>query len=227
MHWIYEFFRWKGLLLFWPLHVLFFKRKIYYEDRASQGRKLKGGALVISNHFHAFDFMMNVTLFPFRKLGVVIGEMAWHRKFLVFGMKCFGGIKSDRDVMSMRFIDESVEVLEKGGLVQIFPEAHFTENGEMQDFKPSYILIALRADVPIVPVMLDGSYGWRKRSHCIIGKKIYLSDYCTSLNPTREEIQELNRIVQDKAFALKADLDARIAADRTKKHTKKGDLSHV
>ena len=217
MHWIYEFFRWKGLLLFWPLHVLFFKRKIYYEDRASQGRRLRGGALVISNHFHAFDFMMNTTLFPFRKLGVVIGEMAWHRKFLIFGMKCFGGIKSDRDVMSMSFIDESVEVLEKGGLVQIFPEAHFSEDGKMQDFKPSYILIALRADVPIVPVMLDGNYGLFKRSHCIIGKKIYLSDYCTSLNPTREEIMELNRMVQAKAAALNDELHARIEADKKRK----------
>lgn len=215
---IYEICRWYGLLSGWPLHLLFFKRKIYYEDRASQGRRLKGGALIISNHFHVYDYMMNVTLFPFRSLGAVVGEMPWKHKFLVFGMKCFGCIKSGRDVMSMRFIDESVEALENGKLVQIFPEAKITEDGQMHDFKPSYILIALRADVPIIPVMLDGNYGLFKRAHCIVGKKIYLSDYCTSLNPTREEINALNAIVQAKAEALKADLDARIAADYAKKH---------
>ncbi len=150
---IYEIFRWKGLLLAWPLHALFFKRKTYSENKAEQSRWLKGGALVISNHFHTFDYFLNATLFPFRKLGVVIAEFAWQRKFIIFGMKCCGGIKSDRDAMSMRFIDESVEVLERGGLVQIFPEAYFSEDGLMHDFKPSYLLIALRADVPIVPVM--------------------------------------------------------------------------
>ena len=224
---IYEIFRWKGLLLAWPLHALFFKRKTYYENKAEQSRWLKGGALVISNHFHTFDYFLNATLFPFRKLGVVIAEFAWQRKFIIFGMKCCGGIKSDRDAMSMRFIDESVEALERGELVQIFPEAYFSEDGLMHDFKPSYLLIALRADVPIVPVMLDGNYGWNKRAHCIIGTKIYLTDYCSSLNPTREEIMELNRIVQAKAAELKAELDARVAADAAKKRKRKGDHAHV
>jgi hypothetical protein len=71
-------------------------------------------------------------------------------------------------------------------------------------------MIALRSDAPIIPVIIDGSYGFFKRSHVIIGKKIYLSDYCTSLNPTKEEILALNDIVYKKSLALKEELDLKI-----------------
>ena len=208
---MYGFFRWLAIVTGWPLQLLFFKRKTYYEDKASQNRFIKGGALIISNHYSVFDYMVNLFLFPGRKLFVVMAEMIFKRgRFFHWAMRCFGGIRSDRDIKGMRFIDESVRVLEKGKLVQIYPEAHTTDDGNMRDFKPSYILIALRANVPIIPVMTDGNYGFFKRVHIIIGKKIYLSDYCQSLNPTREEISALNELVRNKAVELKEELDRRV-----------------
>ena len=207
----YELFRWIGLLLAYPLQLIFFKRKTYYEDKKSQSRFVKGGALVISTHYSAMDYMVNLFLFPFRKLYVVMAEFVFHKsKIFNFLTKFHGGIRSDRDLMSMRFIDESVEVLENGGLVQIYPEAHITPDGNMHEFKTSYLMIALRANVPIVPVIIDGNYGFFKRAHVLIGKKIFLTDYCQSLNPTKEEIIALNEIVQNKCLELKADLDKRV-----------------
>ena len=216
---IYDLFRCIGLLLGYPLQLLFFKRKTYYEDKKEQGRMVRGGALVISNHYSPLDYVMNMFLFPFRKLYVVMSEVMFRgkgKKILSFLTKFHGGICSDRDIMGMKFIDDSVEVIENGGLVQIFPEAHITVDGKMHEFKTSYLMIALRSDAPIIPVIIDGQFGLFKRSHVIIGKKIYLSDYCTSLNPTKEEILALNDIVYKKCLALKEDLDERIA----KKHKK-------
>ena len=102
----------------------------------------------------------------------------------------------------MRFIDESVAHLKKGRLVQIFPEAYITYDGKMRDFKTGYIMIAQRADVPVIPVITDGNYGWKKRTHVIIGKPIRLSDYCPYAHPNREQIVELNRIVREKCLEL-------------------------
>lgn len=210
---IYELFRWIGLITGYPLQLLFFKRKTYYEDKSEQGRRVRGGALVISNHYSPLDYVMNMFLFPFRKLHVVMSEVTFRgrkKKLFKFLTKFHGGICSDRDIMGMKFIDDSVEVIENGGLVQIFPEAHITTDGDMHEFKTSYLMIALRSDAPIIPVIIDGSYGFFKRSHVIIGKKIYLSDYCTSLNPTKEEILALNDIVYKKSLALKEELDLKI-----------------
>ena len=215
---MYEFFRWLGLIMGYPLQLLFFKRKTYYEDKKEQGRFVKGGALIISNHYHVYDYLVNLFLFPFRKLYVVMSEMNFRKKkWFKYIAKIFGGICSDRDRMGMRFIDESVSVLEKGRVVQIYPEAHITTDGKMHDFKTSYIMIALRAGVPIIPVMIDGNYGLFKRAHVIIGKKIYLSDYCSSPNPTKEEIAALNEMVYQKSLALKEELDRRVAEGKQKK----------
>lgn len=212
---MYGFFRWLAIVTGWPLQLLFFKRKTYYEDKTASNRFVKGGALIISNHYSVFDYMVNLFLFPGRKLFVVMAEMIFKRgKFFHWAMRCFGGIRSDRDIKGMRFIDESVKVLERGKLVQIYPEAHTTDDGNMLDFKPSYIMIALRAGVPIIPVMTDGNYGFFKRVHIIIGKKIYLTDYCTSLNPTREEIVALNEMVYAKAVELREELERRKKAKK-------------
>ena len=106
-------------------------------------------------------------------------------------------------------MDESVKTLEKGRIVQIYPEAYISEDGRMDEFKPSYVLIALRAEAPIIPVITDGQYGLFKRVHLIIGKPIDLWDYCTSEDPTKEEIMELNDIVYKKCLELQRELEAR------------------
>ena len=219
---MYEFFRWLGLITGYPLQLLFFKRKTYYEDKKEQGRFVKGGALVISNHYHVFDYFVNLFLFPFRKLYVVMSEVNFRRKWFKHIAKIYGGICSNRDVKGMKFMDESVELLEKGKLVQIYPEAHITLDGKMHDFKPSYILIALRSGAPILPVVIDGNYGLFKRAHVLIGKKIYLSDYCSSPNPSKEEIIALNTMVQNKVHELKEELDRRVQQDKIGKKRRKG-----
>lgn len=204
---MYEFFRWVAVVTGWPFQALFFKRKTYYEDKSVQNRRVKGSALVVMNHFNILDYVMNVFVFFPRKLWIVLSEWIYQQSnFFYWGMKFFGGIKADRDIKSMSFVDESVEVLEKGGMVQIFPEAHNTPDGEMHPFKPSYVLIALRSGAPVIPVITDGNYGFFRRAHIIIGKKIYLRDYCPTLNPSREEIERLNGIIFDKCTELRKEL---------------------
>jgi 1-acyl-sn-glycerol-3-phosphate acyltransferase len=215
---MHEFFRWLALITGWPLQLLIFKRKTYYENKAKQSRFIRGGALIISNHYSVFDYMVNLFLFPFRKLYVVYWSQAGMRteKKIRFGMKFFGGIPSDREAMSMRFIDESVKLLERGKLVQIYPEAHITDDGEMHPFKPSYLIIALRAGVPIIPVITDGNYGLFRRVHLIIGEPIEISEDEISEDPTREELVALSDRVYEKCLALQRQLRANIENDKQK-----------
>lgn len=206
-----EFFRWLALVTGWPMQLLLFKRRTFYEDPSVPVRNIRGGALVISNHYSVFDYIMTMFLFRGRKLNVVmIDRMYKKSKYFHIGMDCFGGICANRDDMGMRFVDESVEVIENGGLVQIYPEARITPDGEMHGFKTAYLMIALRSDAPIIPVILDGNYGLFRRAGVIIGKPIRLSDFNKSLDPTREELVAMNRAVEDKCRELKAELDRRV-----------------
>ena len=215
MTFILEFFRWFGLITGWPVQFVWFTRKTYYEDRKRQGRIVKGGALIISNHYNVLDYICNVFLFPFRKLYVVFADFG---KWARWGMTFFGGIPVDRSSFHMPFVHTSVELLKKGKIVQIYPEARISKDGKMLPFKPSYITIALRAGVPIIPVIIDGNYGIFKRAHVIIGVPIDLGGRCENPeHPTREELRVINEEIQAKCHELKAELDACVAGKKTRK----------
>ena len=212
---IYEIFRWIGVIIGYPFKWLYFKNKIYYENERAP-RRVKGGALIITNHFNPLDYVMNVFVFFPRKLYVVASEHAFKNIFLKFGMKFWGGIQANRVTKNMRFIIESVRHIQAGHLVQIFPEGHNTDDGTIKAFYPSYILIAWKAKAPIVPVITDGNYGITKRVHLMVGEPIYLTDYLDAEKPSKEDVHRLNDIVRQKVLQLRQEIDIRIEADKQK-----------
>ena len=115
---IYAIFRLIGLTLGYPLQLLFFKRKTDYEDKKST-RIMKGGKLIITNHFNMFDYVLTSFIVYPRKLNVVASEMPFKNKFFRFGMKFFGTVEANRETRSMRFIDQSVDIINKGQLMQM------------------------------------------------------------------------------------------------------------
>ena len=222
---LFDIFRWFAIIQGFWLYWLFFKRKTYYEDGdpRRKSRRFKGAKLIISNHYCVLDFMLNMFLVLPRKLWVVASEHAYRNKLQGFGMRFFGGIPCDRRIRSMRFMERSVEVLKRGGLVQIFPEGKNTDDGLIGPFYASYIVIAHRVGVPIVPIVTDGNYGFRRRAHVLVGNEIDLKDYITATGPIipRDQLESADEAIRSKVLALKADLDARVAAEKSKKSKRK------
>lgn len=205
---IYNIFRIFGIVLGYPLQLLFFKRKTYYEDKRSTHLH-HGGKLIISNHFNILDYVMSCfVVFP-RKLTAIASEMPFKSRITRFGMKFFGAIEANRETRSMKFMDEAAAVIRGGGLVQIFPEGRNTPDGKIHDFKQSYLVIAHRAGAPIVPIVTDGNYGLFRRTHVMIGREIDVSPFFAEKRPTREELRAANEFVHAKVLALRAELEAK------------------
>lgn len=213
---LYELFRWIGVITGYPFKWIYFKTKVYYENENAP-RRVRGGALVISNHFNPLDYVLNVFLFFPRKLYVVASEHAFKNAFLRFGMKFWGGIQADRVTKSMRFVSQSIKEIKKGHLVQIFPEGHNTDDGTIKPFYSSYIWIALQAKAPIIPVITDGNYGLFKRTHMIVGEAINLLGNAPAQRITSADLERHNEVVFAKVLELRRELDARIEADRKKR----------
>lgn len=215
---IYYLFWWLCIITGYPYQLLLFKRRTFYEDKSVQSLKIKGGALIISNHYHFYDYMMNMFAVTPRKLNVISSELGFKNKLLAFGMRFFGGIQANRITKSMRFMDTAADVIRKGGLVQIFPEAKITDDGTIKPFKHSYIVIAHRSNAPIIPIITDGNYGFTKRASIIVGKPIYVSDYIKTdrRTPTREELETVNEIIYSKVLSLRQELEDKKAALKKK-----------
>lgn len=183
------------------LDKIYYKRKIYYEDKYIQKKKIKGGALLVSNHNSFRDYISYFMTFFFRKVYVVTGSIFFkHSYFLNIVLKTIGAIKVDNKY-DFNFIDKSANLINGGKLVLIFPEAHYSKNGEVNKFYSLYINIALKTNRPIIPIYNNGVFSFFKRNRIIIGKPIFPKDYIK--NNTQEEINNFNDIVQKKIINLK------------------------
>ncbi len=154
--------------------LLFFKPKRYYLSDKSP-RKLPKPCILMSNHRSLMDFVLYLVLYPWRTLRFWMAEVLFNKgKFFSSFLYSMGGVYVNREAYSFEFVGRSLEILEKGGTLGIFPQGRLPLNGKPFPFKPSIAYVALRTDAPIVPVYTDGNYGLFKRAHVMVGEPIYL-----------------------------------------------------
>ena len=193
----------------WLVYKIVFRTRIFYEDKEEQGRKIKGGAILISNHTALYDYAQMLFLFPGRILRYVMAEIIMDRKILGKFLKCMGGIRVDRDAHDFSFLYKCEEILDKGGVVGIFPEGRLPRPGEEPplEFKPSAAYIALRSGAPIIPVYTDGKYFVKGHANVIIGKKLYAEELTDLTKSEKEQIEEISIALREKILELKNELE--------------------
>ena len=162
----------------WLPQLLCFRTKITYEDRAVQSRRIKGKAIVVCNHTSVYDYAVLLFVFFGRVLHTQMAEVLFRKKLLGTFLKGMGGIYVDRGSHNMVFVQKSLAVLEKNGVLCVFPEARLPREGEARPlpFQTSATYIALESGAPVIPVYTNGRYFTRDRAKVVIGKPFYAAD---------------------------------------------------
>ncbi|MBR5739385.1 MAG: 1-acyl-sn-glycerol-3-phosphate acyltransferase [Lachnospiraceae bacterium] len=181
-----------------------FRTKVTDEDPLRSGRKIRGPILIVSNHTSLYDYAVYLFVFFFRTLRAVMAELLFRKPVLGAYLKWMGGIKVDRDAHEFRFIDEAEEILKKGGTVLIFPESRLPRAEEERPlpFKPSVAVLALRANVPVVPVYTNGSYFSKKRAKVVVGAPVNVSEWVDPALSERENLERVTAMLRDKITEL-------------------------
>ena len=135
----------------------------------------KGGVLLLPNHVTFADAFYLTAACP-RHVRFVMDEtfMAnpWIRRFATI----FKTVAITRD-NPREAIRMTIDALKEGHVVCLFPEGQITRTGTLSSLERGFELIAKRANCPLVPVWVDGSWGsifsyergpgFRKRPHQI------------------------------------------------------------
>ena len=200
----------------WPIFALIHRTKYYYEDKTVQSRKIKGKAIIMSDHHAVWDFATMMFAFPGRILRCVIAELMFEKSKL-FGwfLKNIGGIRVDRNEQDFAFITKSCEVLDKGGVVEIYPESRIPNEGEITPlpFKPSTVYIALSTGAPIIPVVSSGNYFCSKRLRVLIGKPIDVRELFDDSMGEKANIENINEILRNTIIRLQNELQSKTKKD--------------
>ena len=208
-----------------PGEVIFYRKKIYYEDKKASNRKIKGGALIISNHTDIYDYPLMMYTFPGRNLHVLVAEITYDMNgFMKWLLKGLGAIRVDRNNHDFAFMSQTTDLLKKGKACLIYPESRLPNEDEkdhLLEFKPSYIYSALESGAPIIPVYTNGIYGklkkkYKDRARVIIGKKIFVRDLYDSNKSEKENIAFINDYVKNKILELKELLSNKVNATNKK-----------
>ena len=126
----------------------------------------------------------------------------------------------DRDSHDFSFMDKSQEILEKGGVVGIFPESRIPEKDEEKplEFKVSATALALSSNVPIIPVYTDGVYFKKKRARVIIGKPIYVSELYNNQDDYKTNVENITKALRNNIINLGNTLAERVDYENKKKN---------
>ena len=185
--------------------LLFLKPRVIREHKGALPRP----CIVVPNHKSLMDFVLYLMVFPFRSIRFLMAEVLFNKgKFFGGFLRAIGGIRVDRDSREFSFVADSLEVLEKGGTVGVFPEGRLPIQGKPFPFTPSTAFIALRApEVPIVPVYTNGNYGLLKRAGVVIGKPLILAEYMQEGLSEQEQLKHLTEVLRQKVYDLATKLE--------------------
>lgn len=158
-------------------------------------------AIICPNHVHALDSAIMVAMNK-RKINVLAKEELFKNKFLCFIADLFGIYPVKRDSKSMESIKISLKLLKNKELLMIFPEG--TRNGMEKGIKPKdgAVKLAIKANVPIIPVGIQGEFKLFKQVKANIGEPIYYGDYKESIN-NKELLDELTEELMKKIVQLR------------------------
>jgi acyl-[acyl-carrier-protein]-phospholipid O-acyltransferase/long-chain-fatty-acid--[acyl-carrier-protein] ligase len=136
--------------LFWPLVWLLYRIRRIGTHRVPA----YGGVLLLSNHVSYIDSFIIYLTCP-RPVRFVVLENYTKVKPIAWFLHLFGAIPI-RPEKSREAITRTIEALEAGDVVCLFPEGGLTRLGVTLGFKKGFELIVRKAGCPVVPVYMDG-----------------------------------------------------------------------
>lgn len=151
--------------------------------------------LFVSNHQGNFDIPILLGCIDKPKAFIAKVEML-KMPIIRTWMKHMNCVFLNRDDMrqSLRVMNEATEYLKKGYSMVVFPEGTRSKGDTMGEFKAGGLRMAIKANVPVVPITIKGSYKLMEQNGFIIKPaevEIVISEPIETLSLTKEQIIEL------------------------------------
>jgi len=141
----------------------------------------RGGVLLASNHQSYLDPPLVASCLPREMHFMARRSLFRNPVFRALIVRC-NAFAIERDAADVKGVKQAIARLEAGNILLVFPEGTRTRNGSVGPMKAGIGMLAERASVPVVPVLIDGAHRvWPRsgpprpfgRIRIVFGRPIY------------------------------------------------------
>lgn len=152
----------RGAGRYWVItrHVQRYCRPLEVEG-GNHLRDVRGGAIIIANHSSHFDTPVAISALPGRMrsrllVAAAADKFYASRKKRTWWYSLFHGTFPVHRGGGLSQLEYPRSLLRKGWSVLIYPEGGRSRSGQVQRFKAGPAIMAMQADVPVVPIYMEG-----------------------------------------------------------------------
>ncbi len=167
-------------------------------------------AIVCCNHYASSDVLVVAAKLLDKELNVLAKAELFKGRFSSWFLKKIGAIKVNRGTPEVSVHKDILKRLKNGSQILIFPEGTRNMEGthEMAEFKAGAAVYALKAKVPIIPLMFHHQSKKFQRNYLIVGDPIDLSAfYGKNMHDVKDDLSEYLR---QKMEELHLELDRKV-----------------
>jgi 1-acyl-sn-glycerol-3-phosphate acyltransferase len=163
-----------------------------------------GGALIVSNHQSFLDPVV-IALRLYRPISYFARADLFDNPlfgWFIRSLNAFPVRRGESDIGAMR---EAVRRLSEGHLLCFYPEGKRTRNGELSPIQKGITLVIRKANVPVIPVVIDGAYQALPRHGQVQAKPIRVL-FGPPLDVKGRSADEIVRDIDEKFHSMQARL---------------------
>jgi 1-acyl-sn-glycerol-3-phosphate acyltransferase len=178
---------------------------VFRPQVSGRGNVPRGGMVVCPNHLSGFDVLAVGFALGLRPLRSMAKNQLFRRPLLGPFVRSLGAFPARTERGLRGGIDEAVALAEGGARILIFPEGA-RRYGRARRPRTGAARTALGAGVPLVPVAIRGTDGWRRlrRWQVAFGPPVPLDDLAEE--PLHEAAREATGRLWECVTALEAEL---------------------
>ncbi len=180
-------------------------------------KKVQDGPCVyVSNHHTMLDPMYSAAT-TWEGIHFISKKELFSKPVLGWALKKCKAIPASRDGHDLRVVLDSFKCLKNGEKICIFPEGTRNRTGEpLAPFQHGASAIAIKAKVPVVPMMIYKKPRFFRRTHVIVGAPFELNEYYGK-KLTEADYQQADEVIRTRILELGQEHEAFLASKKKKK----------
>lgn len=125
--------------------------------------------IFMPNHASFLDTLLAFAYIPYNFRNI-IKEEVFSIPLLGVVLRRSGQIPLDRKnpCKALKSLRQAADLLKEGISIVVFPEGTRSPSGEIQEFKTALFILPIRSRIPVVPVLIEGTFHALKRGSILL-----------------------------------------------------------